>query len=234
MKKLFTLLLIAACCNSCETLLKTAGTVLNTGVTEQDASTGIREALAQGVGKGIGMLNQTNGFFGNEAYKLFLPEDAVKIANTLKTLGLGSQVDKAVLQINRAAEDAVGFAKPVFTDAIRQMTLTDALNIVRGPNNAATSYFREKTRIGLVAAFSPSIKTSLDKLNATKFYADIVNTYNNFPTTFKKVNPDLVDYVAGRATDALFDRIEKEEANIRANPLARTTQILQKVFGAKM
>ena len=180
------------------------------------------------------MLNQTNGFFGNEAYKLFLPEDAVKIANTLKTLGLGSQVDKAVLQINRAAEDAVGYAKPVFTDAIRQMTLTDALNIVRGPSNAATTYFREKTRTGLVAAFSPSIKTSLDKLNATKFYGDVVNTYNNFPTTFKKINPDLVDYVAGRATDALFDRIEKEEANIRANPLARTTQILQKVFGAKM
>lgn len=233
--KIITLLLAAACFSSCDTLLKAGGTVFNAGgITEQEASSGIREALAQGVGKGIAVLNQQDGFFGNEAYKLFLPEDAVKIANTLKAVGLGSQVDKAVLQINRAAEDAVGYAKPVFTDAIRQMTLADALNIVRGPNNAATTYFREKTRAGLVTAFAPSIKSSLDKLSATKYYTDIVTTYNNFPTTFKKVNPDLVDYVAGRATDALFDRIEKEEANIRANPLARTTAILKKVFGIQL
>jgi hypothetical protein len=141
-------------------------------------------------------------------------------------------VDKAILQINRAAEDAVGYATPIFADAIKQMTIVDALNIIRGPKDAATQYFREKTTAKLVAAFTPSVKGSLDKLNATKYYTDVVNTYNNFPTTFNKINPDLTSYVVGKAVDALFDRVAKEEANIRENPVARTTEILKKVFGS--
>jgi ABC-type transporter MlaC component len=144
---------------------------------------------------------------------------------------MGKQVDKAILQINRGAEDAVGFAKPIFVDAIKEMTLIDAINIVKGPKDAATNYFRQKTTEKLIAAFLPVIKTSLDKTEATKYYADIVNTYNNFPTTFKKINPDLPSYVVGKAVDALFDQIAKEEANIRENPVARTTEILRKVFG---
>lgn len=145
---------------------------------------------------------------------------------------MGSQVDKAILQINRAAEDAVGFAKPIFVDAIREMTVSDAINIIRGPKDGATNYFREKTKDKLIAAFMPSIRSSLDKMNATKFYGDIVNTYNSFPTTFNKINPDLPSYVVGRAVDALFDQIAKEEMNIRENPVARTTEILKKVFGS--
>ena len=145
---------------------------------------------------------------------------------------MGAQVDKAILQINRGAEDAVGFAKPIFIDAIKQMTLVDAINIVKGSNNAATNYFRLKTTEKLIAAFTPSIKSSLDKVDATKYYGNIVTTYNNFPTTFKKINPDLPSFVVGKAVDALFDQIAKEEANIRANPLARTTDILKKVFGS--
>lgn len=215
---------------SCDTLSQLPG---GTGITQSEAAAGIREALNQGVGKGVSFLNRTDGFFGNEVYKLFLPPDAKRIENTLRSLGLGSQVDKAILQINRAAEDAVGYAKPIFVDAIRQMTIADAINIVRGPNDAATNYFREKTTDKLIAAFTPSIRNSLDKLNATKYYADIVNTYNNFPTTFNKINPDLPSYVVGKAVDALFDQIAKEEANIRENPLARTTEILRKVFGSK-
>jgi hypothetical protein len=200
-------------------------------VTEAEAGQGIKEALSNGVVRGIGFLNKTDGFFGNEAYKLFLPPDAKKIENTLRDLGMGKQVDKAILQINRGAEDAVGFAKPIFVDAIKEMTLIDAINIVKGPKDAATNYFRQKTTEKLIAAFLPVIKTSLDKTEATKYYADIVNTYNNFPTTFKKINPDLPSYVVGKAVDALFDQIAKEEANIRENPVARTTEILRKVFG---
>ncbi len=83
----------------------------------------------------------------------------------------------------------------------------------------------------MIAAFMPSVKSSLDKVSATKYYGDVINTYNNFPTTFKKVNPDLASYVVGKAVDALFDQVAQEEANIRANPLARTTDILKKVFG---
>jgi hypothetical protein len=143
---------------------------------------------------------------------------------------MNSLVDKAVLAINRGAEDAVGYAKPIFVDAIKEMTIMDALNIVKGQKDAATQYFKDKTTQKLIAAFSPSIKSSLDKVSATKYYGDVINTYNNFPTTLKKVNPDLASYVVGKAVDALFDQVAKEEANIRANPLARTTDILKKVF----
>jgi ABC-type transporter MlaC component len=117
-------------------------------------------------------------------------------------------------------------------DAIRQMTITDALNIVRGSNTAATDYFRTKTKDKLIAAFTPVIKSSLDQFSATKYYGDVINTYNNFPTTINKINPDLPSYVVGRAVDALFDQIAQEEANIRANPAARTTEILKRVFGS--
>jgi Protein of unknown function (DUF4197) len=231
MRKLIALPLITLLLSGCE-VLKTLPMSVG-GVTEAEAGQGVKEALAQGVTSAVLNLNKTDGFFGNQFYKMLLPPDAAKIENTLRSLGMGNQVDKAVLQINRAAEDAVGFAKPIFVDAIKEMTLVDALNIVKGPKDAATNYFKEKTTQKLIAAFLPQIKTSLDKLNATKFYTDIVTTYNNFPTTIKKVNPDLPSFVVGKATDALFDRVAKEEANIRENPIARTTEILKKVFGQK-
>ena len=164
---------------------------------------------------------------------MFLPPDAVKVENGLRRAGMGSEVDKAILAINRGAEDAVGYAKPIFVDAIKSMSITDAMNIIRGNKDAATQFFKQKTTEKLVAAFTPSVKTSLDKTNATKYYTDIVNTYNKFPTTFKKINPDLTSYVVGKAVEALFDQVAKEEANIRANPVARTTDILKKVFGSK-
>ncbi|MBD0299959.1 MAG: DUF4197 domain-containing protein, partial [Nitrososphaera sp.] len=139
--------------------------------------------------------------------------------------------DRAILQINRAAEDAVGYARPIFVNAIKEMTIADALNIVKGPKDAATQYFRQKTTNQLIAAFSPVVKQSLDKFSATKYYTELITTYNNFPTTLNKVNPDLPSYVVGRTVDALFDNIAKEEANIRENPRARSTEILKKVFG---
>jgi hypothetical protein len=203
------------------------------GITENEAGMGIKDALLQGVTKAVLNLNKTDGFFGSEFYKMLLPPDAVKAEKTLRNIGMGAQVDKAILSINRGAEDAVAFAKPIFTDAIKEMTLTDALNILKGSKDAATNYFKEKTKLKLITAFTPSVKTSLDKVDATKYYADIVNTYNKIPTTFNKVNPDLTSYVVGRAVDALFDQVAKEEANIRANPLARTSDILKKVFGGK-
>ena len=200
--------------------------------TESDAAEGIRQALDQGTGVAISALNRQDGFFGNQAYKLFLPPDASKIEYTLRDLGLGSVVDRAILQINRAAESAVGEAKPIFVDAIRQMTITDAINIVKGPRDGATQYFKDKTTDKLIAAFSPIIKQSLDRTNATRYYGDAINAYNKLPTTFNKLNPDLPSYVTQKAVAALFDQIAQEEANIRANPKARTTEILKKVFGS--
>jgi len=112
------------------------------------------------------------------------------------------------------------------------MTIGDAINIIRGPDDAATNYFKQKTNDKLIAAFTPSVKNSLDKLNATKYYADVVSAYDRLPTTFNKINPDLPSYVVAKAVNALFDQIAKEEANIRENPVARTTEILKKVFGS--
>ena len=210
-----------------------SGKKSNSGITENEAGQGIKEALSQGVANAVLNLNKTDGFFGSEFYKMLLPEDAKKVEKTLRNIGMGAQVDKAILSINRGAEDAVAFAKPIFIDAIKEMTLKDALNIVKGPKDAATNYFKEKTKEKLITAFKPSVQSSLDNVNATKYYSDIINSYNSLPTTFKKVNPDLTSFVVGKAVDALFDQVAKEEANIRANPLARTSDILKKVFGGK-
>lgn len=237
MKKIYMLVLAASVLSTTTQaqikLPKILKSATGSGLTQDEAGQGIKEALSQGVAKAILNLNKTDGFFGNAIYKVLLPPDAKKIESTLRNMGMGAQVDKAILAINRGAEDAVGTASPIFVNAIKQMTLTDALNILKGPNNAATEYFKEKTKQQLIAAFLPSIKTSLDKTDATKYYGDIVNTYNKLPTTFKKVNPDLPGYVTGRAVDALFDQVSKEEANIRSNPAARATDLLKKVFGGK-
>jgi Protein of unknown function (DUF4197) len=231
MKKLLMAVGIITGLYSCDVLQQLPQTGGMSGVTEAEAAQGIKEALSQGLVKATLQLNKTDGFFGDAFYKILLPPDAKKIENTLRTVGLGKSVDKAILQINRGAEDAVGFAQPIFIDAIKQMTLTDAINIVKGGDTSATHYFRIKTMEKLTAAFLPVIKTSLEKVDATKYYGDIVNTYNNFPTTFKKLNPDLPNFVTAKATNALFDLVAKEEKNIRENPVARTTEILKKVFG---
>jgi hypothetical protein len=201
------------------------------GISEADATRGIREALTQGVGKAVRNLHRPDGFFGSDIYKVLLPPDARRAEAALRRVGLGQEVDRAILAINRAAEDAVGTAGPIFTGAIREMTVTDALAIIRGGNDAATRYFRRKTSDGLIAAFTPPVKASLDKTQATRYYGDIANRYNRLPLSFEKIDPDLTAHVVGKAVDALFDQIAKEEANIRANPAARTTEILRRVFG---
>jgi hypothetical protein len=203
------------------------------GITEKEAGQGIKEALTQGVTNAVLNLNKTDGFFGSDIYKMLMPPDAKKMEAYVRKAGMGDQADKAILAINRGAEDAVAYAKPIFIDAIKEMTLTDALNIVRGNKDAATQYFKQKTTEKLTAAFAPSVKSSLDKVDATKYYTNLVNTYNKLPTTFNKMNPDLTSYVVGKAVEALFDQVAKEEANIRANPAARATDILKKVFGGK-
>ena len=151
MKKVLPVFLLVSVLSGCDVIKNLpAG---QPGITEAEAGQGIKEALTQGVATAVLNLNKTDGFFGNAAYKLFLPPDAKKIENTLRNLGLGKEVDRAILQINRGAEDAVGFAKPIFANAIKEMTLVDAINIVKGPNDAATVYFRQKTTDKLIVAF---------------------------------------------------------------------------------
>ncbi len=232
MKKIVLLLVTAFALNSCD-VIKNLPTATGGGITEAEAGQGIKEALAQGLTNAVLKLNKEDGFFKDALYKILLPPDAKKIENTLRSLGFNSMVDKAILQINRGAEDAAGYAKPIFIDAVKNMTLQDAIGLVKNGDTSATHFFREKTTEKLLAAFQPVIKASLDKVEATKYYGDVINKYNNFPTTLKKINPDLPGFVTAKATDALFDLVAKEEVNIRTNFAARTTDILKKVFGQK-
>jgi hypothetical protein len=233
MKRIFVVALIATLLSGCDALktLPQMGGMGSGTVTETEAGQGIKEALNQGLVKAVLHFNKEDGFFKDALYKILLPPDAKKIENTLRDIGFGKMVDKAILQINRGAEDAAGYAKPIFVDAIKSMTLNDAIGLVRNGDTSATHFFRVKTTDKLMAAFLPVVKASLDKVDATKYYGDIVTKYNNFPTTIKKINPDLPNFVTNKVTAALFDLVAVEEKNIRTNIAARTTDILRKVFG---
>lgn len=204
----------------------------NSNVTEEEAGFGVKEALNNGISSAVSFLNKPDAFFKSELYKVLLPPDAKKMEKTLRDIGMGKMCDDAIEAINRGAEDAVGFATPIFVDAIKQMTVTDALKLVTGGKTSITDFFREKTSAKLKTAFLPVIDKSLEKTNGTKYYRDAVTRYNKVPFA-KKMNPDLSDYVAERTLFALFDRIAVEETNIRSNPAARTSDLLKKVFGGK-
>ena len=184
MKRLLFVVSFAIALSGCDVLQQLPTTVGAGAVSEAEAGQGIKEALSQGLSGAVLQLNKEDGFFKDAFYKILLPPDAKKIENTLRDLGMGKVVDKAILQINRGAEDAAGYAKPIFADAIRNMTLQDAIGLVKNGDTSATHFFRQKTTSQLMATFLPVIKSSLDKVQATKYYGDIVNTYNNFPTTF--------------------------------------------------
>ena len=236
MKKLYSLLFAITLFLSVhsQSILNKAKNVLTgkSQVTEAEAGGGVKEALNNGITSAVSHLNKPDAFFKSELYKVLLPPEAQKMEKTLRDLGLGKMADDAIESINRGAEDAVGYATPIFVDAIKQMTITDALKLVTGGKNSITEYFRSKTSAKLKEAFIPVINASLEKVNATKYYGDAVNRYNKVPFV-KKMNPDLSDYVAERTLFALFDRIGVEEANIRNNPASRTSDLLKKVFGGK-
>jgi len=229
MKKMFFIIMFSGLFYGCD-IIKQLPQGTGVGVTEAEAGAGIKEALSQGLAGAVLRLNKEDGFFKDALYKILIPEDAQKIANTLRDIGLGSMVDKAILQINRGAEDAAGYAKPIFVNAIKSMSIHDAIGLVRNGDTSATHFFRDKTTAQLVAAFTPVIKSSLDKVNATKYYGDMVTRYNSIPFV-KKLDPDLTGYVTMKATNALFDLVAQEEKNIRHNFAARTTDLLKKVFG---
>ena len=173
--------------------------------------------------------SQANGYLGNPQVKIPIPPEAQNVEKKLRALGLGGEVDKAIESLNRAAEDAAVEAKDIFIGAIKAITITDAINIVKGNKDAGTRMLESKTTNDLTAKFSPIINASLAKVDATKYWSDIMAKYNKIPFV-KKVETDLTAYVTQKAIDGLFVMIAKEELNIRENPAARTTQLLQKVF----
>jgi hypothetical protein len=201
------------------------------GVTNTEAANGLKEALIQGISKGSDQASAVDGFNLNKFIRIPFPPDAQKMATTLRSIGLGSQVDKFELSLNRGAEDAAKSAKPIFINAIKQLTFTDVWNILTGQKDAATQYLKRTTTSQLTTAFMPIMQQSLDKVDATKYYTSLSTTYNKLPLV-TPVQTDLNQYATGKAIDGLFTLIAQEEADIRANPVARTTSLLKKVFGS--
>lgn len=199
-------------------------------ITNTEIVAGLKEALELGAKTATNKLSVTNGFFGNAMVKVMMPPEAAKVENTLRQFGMGAYVDKAILSMNRAAEDAAIQAQPIFINAIKSMTIQDALNILKGSNDAATQYLKAKTMAQLTAAFKPVISSSLEKVNATRYWSEVFEVYNNLPTTHNKVNPDLTAYVTERALNGVFLYIAEEENKIRMNPAARVSDLLKKVF----
>ncbi len=202
-------------------------------LTNTEIVNGLKEALRVGANNASGKLSATNGFFGNALIKVLMPPEAKQVEASLRKIGMGSTVDKAILTMNRAAEDASAKAVPIFVNAISGMSIQDGLSILTGGNGAATRYLRQKTTTALTNAFKPVISNSLSKVGATAYWSQIFTTYNKLPTTRSKVNPDLTAYVTERALNGLFVTITEEENKIRSNPAARTSSLLQKVFGAR-
>ena len=236
MKKLLFLLPMVLILSSCDqaTLQRTLETVLNdgSGLSDSQISSGLKEALTVGIGKGVEVLSAKDGYFKSQ-YKILLPPEARKVTDKLKNVPGFTQVEEIILEkINRGAEDAANRAKPIFVDAIRSMTFTDARNILFGSDNAATQFLNNATYNKLYQEFNPVIVSSLDKFQARKYWSDAVNAYNKIPFV-EKANPDLDDYVTTEALGGLFSMVEKEEANIRNNIQARTTEILRRVFAAQ-
>ncbi|HTH82592.1 MAG TPA: DUF4197 domain-containing protein [Mucilaginibacter sp.] len=197
--------------------------------TSLEIGTALKQALEQGTTKSADQLSAVDGFFGNAAVKILLPPEAQKAEKTLRGMGLNKVCDDAILSLNRAAEDAAKQAKPIFLDAIKQMTLQDVTNILLGSQDAATQYFKRTTTAQLTAKFRPVIQVSLDKVNATRYYAALAGNYNKIPFV-KKINPDITEYATQKAIDGLFIEIAVQELTIRQNIGARPTPLLQKVF----
>ena len=199
------------------------------GLSTEEVAKGLKEALVKGTGKGTDQASKQDGYFKNSLIKILFPPDARKVETKLRQVGMGKQVDRFILSINRAAEKAAKEAKPIFVSAIKSMTIQDAWGILKGEDDAATQYLDRTTSKQLFTKFNPIIKRSLNEVNATKYYKELITSYNKIPLVDKR-NPNLDEHVTDKSIDGLFTLIAKEEANIRKNPGARTTDLLKKVF----
>ncbi len=232
MKKIFYsifLLTIFSGCDLAQQVLNQAGNSGSLSTTE--IVSGLKQALTVGSENSSNKLSAVDGFFANAAIKILMPPEAEKVENTLRSLGLGSVVDKAILSMNRGAEEAAKSAAPIFINAIKQMTITDAIGILRGGDLAATNYFKEKTTTTLTEAFEPVIVQALAKVDATKYWNDVFTVYNKFSA--KPVTTDLTAFVTSKAIDGIFYQVGLEEQKIRKDPAARITDLLKKVFGSR-
>ena len=199
------------------------------GLSNDDIVNGLREALRVATDSTSKTLGSAGGYFKNQAIKIIMPAEAVKAEKTLRNMGAGALVDKAILSMNTAAENAAGQVGAIFLTAIKQMTLTDGLNILRGNNNAATEFLKRTTTATLTEKMRPVIESSLRQVNADKYWNQVFSKYNMFSQ--QKVETDLSNYVTAKALEGMFYNISLEEAKIRKDPAAQVTDILKKVFG---
>ncbi|KOS05892.1 hypothetical protein AM493_07470 [Flavobacterium akiainvivens] len=201
----------------------------STSFSNADIGAALKEALNKGVSEQVTKLTAVDGFYKNEAVKILLPDELQKVDKKLRQVGMGKLADEGLLVLNRAAEDAVKEATPIFVNAITSMTITDAKNILMGSDNSATTYLQKTTTTPLYGKFNPVVKTSLSNVGADAVWEKIITKYNSLPLV-TKVNPDLTDYVTNRALDGVFKMIAVEEKNIRTNLSSRTSDLLKKVF----
>ncbi len=232
MKKTILILLTGVTISSCSEMQQIANQL--PGILEQtngslDIAGGVKEALNNGITKQVTKLTATDGFYKNQMVKILLPEELQKVDSGLRKIGLGSLADEGLKAINRTAEDAVKEATPIFIDAIKGMTFTDAKNILMGNESAATTYLQSSTSTALYSKFNPVIKNSFSKVGADKVWTNIINKYNAIPLV-KKVNPDLTDYTTNKAMEGVFKMVAVEEKNIRTDLDSRTSDLLKKVF----
>lgn len=232
-KKITLVLVLVMTFFSCAELQQVVNTLPTgtTGVGISDAmiGNGLREALDQGIDKQVKKLTQKDGFLKNELVKILLPEELQQVDNALRKIGLGSLADKGIISLNRAAENAVKEATPIFVSAVKEITFADARNILLGSDNAATTFLEDKTTKALYNKFNPVIKNSFSKVGADKIWSEIITKYNSIPLT-NNVNPDLTDYVTNQALVGVFKMITIEEKEIRTKVSARTSNLLQQVF----
>jgi uncharacterized protein YaaQ len=199
------------------------------GTQTVDIAAGLKEALNNGISKQVTKLTATDGFLKNEAVKILMPDELKKVDQTLRKIGMSSLADEGVVMLNRAAEDAVKEATPIFVDAVKNMSFKDAKSILLGNKDAATTYLQNTTSTALYSKFNPVIKNSFNKVGADVVWANIIKKYNSIPLV-NKVNPDLTDYTTNKALEGVFKMIAVEELNIRTNLNSRTSDILKNVF----
>lgn len=214
---------------ACAELQEVVNQLPQAGLSQEEISNGLRQALDFGIDKQVTRLAQQDGFFKNELVKILLPKELQKVDKTLRDLGLSSLADEGLKVLNRAAEDAVGEATPIFVDAVKDITFADAKAILMGNDEAATTYLIGKTETALYDKFNPIINNSFSKVGADDIWENLITKYNNLPLT-NDVNPDLTDYVTGEALKGVYTMIAIEEKNIRTSLASRTTDLLKKVF----
>ncbi len=214
----------------CAELQKVVNNLPNGGaLTQEQIGNGLRQALDNGIKNQVSKLTSKDGFYRNQLVKIMLPQELQAVDKGLRKIGLGNLADEGIKVLNRAAEDAVKTATPIFINAVKEITFNDAKNILLGDQNAATSYLQGKTNTALYNSFSPVIQNSFSKVGADKVWNNLISKYNSIPFV-KKVNPDLTQYVTNQALKGVFTMIEVEEKGIREKVGLRNTALLKQVF----